>query len=136
MILVPVSDDGWAPAFRCGEFAVVETSDVEPVDGAWSLVRIGSCGDLSIVRLRKWNEEQAATIVEGNGGRSGSYWSMTFGRQRVMTFGAAGENFAHGGFLHMADGPLGDEHMREKIIGRVVGVLGVHDRALNWKGGR
>jgi hypothetical protein len=130
-ILVPISDDGWAPEYRCGEFAVVEVSNREPEDGAMTCIRLDS-GDLKMARLRCWNKSQVETICDRD--EEATYWSMVYGRSPTFGWCQDDDCFTREGHWQFSDGPADDEYLRSKIIGRVIGVLGANDRALNWKG--
>lgn len=144
-LIIPVADDGWSPAFRCGEFAIVDTSDAVPTEDGFFLRR-GSSNNFNIVQLRPHKEEDG--IIAGIKGPpeyirdefgkwhwDGLHWRIRFGAQIVRTLsGAAADiGFGAGGRIHMGDGPLADKYMRREIVGRVIGVLGQPGRALNWR---
>lgn len=129
-IVAPVQDDGRAPYFRCGEFAVVDTTVTEPQNDAFVLVRLSN-NDLKLARLRRWTQRQVETIVPP---REKRYWSIVYGKTPIFGFGPADRWLKQTGSWQMSDGPAGDKLLRTMIIGRVVGVLGADDGASNWKG--
>jgi len=131
-ICFPVPDNGWFPSFRCGEFAIVETSDHEPRSGEFFLRRHEN-GRLAIVQL-KIHDKNSPMQICGRGSR-GIHWHITYGAQTAVRLdGKPANEFGSNGRFHMMDGPLPDKFMRPQIVGRVTGVLGAGERTLNWQG--
>jgi hypothetical protein len=110
-ILVPVHDDAWAPHFTCGQFAIVDTGDRAPTENDFFCIRQVH-GEFRIIRVERWKLGKVRA--------RGPIWSENYGRQAIRRadFSTTEE------FLYMCDGPLPDKHMRERIVGRAVGVLG------------
>jgi hypothetical protein len=131
-ILVPVADDGWAPDFRCGEFAVIEVTWVEPADGVYVYFR-GESNNLRIVQLGLLDENHPLCPIPSEK-FPGPFWKIRYPRQKVL-FGwkPSDDSWAPNGCFHMSDGPMDDRHLRKSIVGRATGVLGDERRALNWK---
>lgn len=112
-ILFPVRDDAWAPHVRKGELAIVSITQCELVEGVLFLRR-GSRGNLNLVQLRKHDNRGHAKIPDHRPGDV--YWHMCFGFRGLFTLDG------RGGRYRSCDGPLADVHMREEILGKVVGV--------------
>ena len=111
-----VRDDGHAPALRCGEWAIVDTSAREPENDALVFYRsvwVDHRGEErvheAIVRLGLMDRTKSRfpTVPEGV-----QMWSLRYGR--VYWPGV--------GVVFSGDGPLTDTTLRENLVGRVVGV--------------
>lgn len=123
---VPVQDDAFAPRLRCGEFAIIDTSNREPEEDAIVFVE-GPELDSTYSAIVQLKAHKGSGVID-RPGRVGPYWWQVFGLQRVTGSAEAVENLEvkHGftrGFIPMADGPLCDAFMREYVVGRVVGVM-------------
>lgn len=130
-ILFPVPNDGWFPLFRCGEFAVVETS-MDELEAKHFYLRSSKYDGPSIVRLEQVDKK--AWGITGPGSR-GILWKVVYPAQTARRLdGGVAEEFGLNGRFHMCDGPAPDKHLRSQIIGRVTGVLGAGNRSLNWMG--
>lgn len=147
-IIFPVADDGWFPAFRTGEFAIVDLDQRIPEENCFMLWRsTGKLGTMAIVRprLHRYEEQEKLSgaratpqyVVNHKSGEEywdGAFWWMTFGARCAYAIDGGPADFGGHDRFHMADGPLSDRYMRQQIVGKVIGVLGKPDRALNWRG--
>jgi hypothetical protein len=127
-----VPDSSFAPHLREGEFAVVDTADVEPVPGEFFVIAYGddrvSAGyrfDLVEPICRKVNYCQA------NAAGSRAYWTDRAGEGEpracwhVLHEASAHVRAARAMGLRpnrLTEGPFTTEHLRSKLIGRVVGI--------------
>lgn len=101
----PVSDDDNWPILRAGEFVVVDPNQTEPVLRELFVVN-WSNGTRRVAETRKWGSWDGIAI----GGLR---------RRKLMTL-AGGEC---GEPMLWNDGPYPPEHLREKLAGRVIGIL-------------
>lgn len=104
-------DDGFSPALRGGDLAVVDMSKREPVEG--QLVYYRHNDHEAIVRLSPW------TL----GRTEPNCWALQYGRQRVIGWKPGGHAGAPNGYITMCDGPVREKFLCENIQGHVVGVL-------------
>lgn len=101
-----VMDERWTPHLRGGEWAIIDPTDREPASGELFLVKVGSptaCNGyvMRIVQL-------TTRPFEGRHGPVMGWW--------------AAHELEHPRAVTMLDGPM-NELIRDKIIGRVVGVM-------------
>ncbi len=120
--LFPVTRTGFEPHLRVGEIAVVDESDVEPLNGELFVIKIRSPfaehPDGCVRRLAQiWPVEHTGVDGEPFIG----WWHGDLCRPRGMA--EVEEWFAKGRMITLCDGPMRLEHMRERIVGRVVGVF-------------
>lgn len=120
-----IRDDGFAPQLRCGEFAVIDTTLCDPVDGEFVLYR--SEHHEAVVRLRLPDQRRYAGQKAVNSGHPLPWWMLLCGRCRVVPvtgrLSPEDEKWAPGGLAMMADGPISEQNLRPLIAGRVVGVV-------------
>lgn len=116
---VPVTDDGFEPQLRCGEFAIVDTEIREPERDVFVLVKGANPGSTysAIVQLYNPDRRRFGT-PPGEPERTGPLWGTSFGLRAMC--GIDGRVIRQ---IKMCDGPMEDELIREMIVGRVVGVL-------------
>jgi hypothetical protein len=126
--LIPT--DKFAPHLKRGEIAVIDTEDREPIQGEIYLVRIMSSRQpegfrRTFVQItsRTFNfvtSHVPHVVTPGLG------WMMHFQMIKHRPRRLTREEVLAGlrdGSIGMCDGPLNTDYMREKIIGRVVGVI-------------
>ena len=101
--LVLVNDNLNWPHLRTGEWAVIDVGDTEVVDGELFLVNMGRREAIKQVIRRK----------EG-------IWFCPFNRPR--TYEECKQWMREGRELVTNDGPLREEYLPEKMLGRVVGI--------------
>lgn len=117
------TDDGGAPHVRAGEIAIVDPADREPRAGELFLVTYGSPerpGARRRTIVEVWPRQhcnEAGTFI--------GWWSGPVIRPRSAA--EAAECFAGlkagGRVVETADGPRTAEHLREALVGRVIGIL-------------
>jgi hypothetical protein len=117
-ILVPIHGDEWAPDFRCGHFAIVDTGPYDVEDRAFFCVRLLN-GAYRIIRTDRW--------TSGVLRRRNPQWCENYGLQFLK--GQPGGEYT-GKAIHYCDGPFSEKYMRKHIVGRVAGVLGEELRFL------
>lgn len=110
-----VDDDSCDPILREGDFAVIDVINRQPVDGT-----------LSLIQWERGGREIVETVlrhdVRRHGSTSGTWWTGVYNRPRGRD--EVQEAFKAGRVVSCMDGPYGDvEHLLEKLIGRVIGVL-------------
>lgn len=124
---VPVTDDGFDPELRCGDFAIIDTANREPEIGAFVFEKSVSpgCDYQGLVQLAHFPLPQGARILPLADGTvtTGPYWRTSYGMTSVYGFDEDSGGFIKNGRIPMGDGPVHDALMREMIVGRVVGVL-------------
>jgi hypothetical protein len=124
----PVDNDRFAPALRCGEFAIVDTSDREPEEGKFVFYRNetdhGTHRSVhqAIVRLLAPDQSIFEAVEEEKEGDR-PLWMLGYGRQWVGDWARKEPFNSPDGFVNSNDGPLTDRMLRENIVGSVVGVL-------------
>jgi len=119
----PVDHDRFAPLLRCGEFAVVDTSSRDPVEGQFVLFRSENPWGVhqAIVRLEQPNQ---STYMEADCATPDRpLWMLIYGRSPVIGWTPACARWAPDGYMTSADGPIGDRCLRGCIAGHVVGVM-------------
>ena len=112
-VIHEVRDDGVAPHFVRGEFALADIEDRTPINDELFLIQWNS-GDREVALLKKrtfnfW-DPKTQTSAPGEG------W-MIVTKSFMVTLGT-GERES----VRWADGPYDEEHLMEKIVGRVVGI--------------
>ena len=125
-LVFPIPNDGWFPVFKCGEFAIIDSSVTQYQEGQFYLWRSlssgASSGLMSIVRLKKHGA--GMDRLTGRNSR-GVHWWMKHPAQIVRHVdGSPCDDLGIGGRVHFNDGPLPEKFMRECILGQVAGVLG------------
>jgi len=115
-MLVP--DERFEPHLQAGEFAVIDPADKEPERGEFYLIAYGSpfgangCSYTFCQLSRRW-----AYLTPGGGlFMARNPGPATEGMERVATW------MTRHGEGHLSDGPFQTEHIRAKLVGRVVGV--------------
>lgn len=113
-----VADDSAEPAFHAGEWLVIDPSQTEPVErepvliewsnGHRAVVQIGS----SVLGEGKWIIRDLATPHDP--AERNAYYRRWFASTN------AGHNPPP---LRTCTGPIGTDHLQEKIVGRVIGVF-------------
>lgn len=111
-IIFPVRDHGSDPHLRFGEYGVVDTTDREPINGELYLIEWNS-GRREFVQA--WARQHQC-----DGRHFIGWWVGDLNRPR--SYGAA-MTALRAGTLTTCDGPYTPEHLIEKIVGRVVGVV-------------
>jgi hypothetical protein len=127
VILLPIYDDGWRPAFRQGEIAVVDTSNCMPEDGAAVCIR-GGQNRFAIVELCQWDEKRTKTVQPAKDTEQ-PYWSMLYEKRRLAKPTPEDLEWAPDGFIRWGDGPVDTRIMKSMLVGRVAGVLGSTETA-------
>jgi hypothetical protein len=114
--VLPVTDDDSAPHTRCGEFAIVNVADREP-----------AAGGLFVIRYSAGTPRERCAFVEllpprNHESQSGDFVGWRYGpltkRERVPNDPSGYR------MTRMVDGPLLAEELREKLVGRVIGIGG------------
>ena len=127
-ILVPVRDDRFSPALRCGEFAVVDQNEDWPTMGACYWVRFAKSRDVTVQGAFLFVGEPNEWEIYGK--PSGLHYRVNYGLANVRTLDLRPDPEFAG--LCMGDN-IPSDHLRNLIVGRVVGVLGDGERSINWR---
>lgn len=114
-------DDGFSPALRGGDFAVIDTRRREPVNGQLVHYRSGKHEAIVRLELPPQSAYRSSKKVEAEHPRP--WWLLGYGRQRLINWQPDDHRFAPYGYLSMSDGPLSEKFLRQRIVGHVVGVL-------------
>jgi hypothetical protein len=114
-----VSDNREAPVFRAGDYVVADTTDREPVaEGVYLVEWSNGCRDL----MKTMHASCERRVENGQ-----AYLTMRRdGSHTVWYFHAVVS-----GMFRLCDGPYEVEHMKTKIVGRIVGVID-GDMATEW----
>lgn len=131
-VLVP--DDRFAPHLQAGELAVVDPEDNEPIAGEIYLITVASPLEpdgvkLKLVqlwtqRLRFGSHTADGQVVPDHEDSTG--WWMRFGLKRpavLRAFHTMEAAAAAPSSMALSDGPMREEGVRQKIVGRVVGIV-------------
>jgi hypothetical protein len=122
-LCVPVTDEKSLPHLRPGEFAIVDPTDRAPYSGEVFLIEWNG-GRREFVSVK---ERPARRLDAAPGdcawwvGAPGQPWrapSVKVSRERVMQ---------EASMFGLVDGPLDRDHLQEKLVGRVVGILHAAD---------
>lgn len=118
-----VDDDRFAPHLKRGEWALVDPFDREPISGELYIVKINDtfapCGfTRQLVQLRQRAPDERYTP----GGGWMLHFSIIRHYGRRLTTDEIFQKLRTGE-MAMCDGPLNERGIREKILGRVVGVI-------------
>ena len=100
-VTVP-AEEGSEPHLHRDEFAVIDTSDHEPVHGELYCIRAERFDGVRF-RIRQMVRDRDVNWCEGGPGIG---WYIRLANREVMS---------------LSDGPLRTDHARSKIFGRVVG---------------
>lgn len=98
-----VPDDRAEPHLHAGDIAIVDPDDREPDHGDLFLIQFNG-GRQQVVEIRRHP-------------RLAGFWSPHWG-MTIQTLDGR-----HMKVVGWSDGPYSTDHMREKLIGRVVGIL-------------
>ncbi|HMO30411.1 hypothetical protein [Enterovirga sp.] len=128
-----VPDDAFAPHLKAGEMAVIDPEDRGPVAGELFLVKIMSPLEpdgirLRLVQLRPKLLRMGTILPDGRAvpdAEDSVGWWMHFSLIRHHGRLSREEVIAElrAGRMSLCDGPLQPLDMRQKIVGRVVGVV-------------
>lgn len=123
-----IRGDDCLPHIRSGEFAVIDTTDREPINGELFALRY-SRGEPVVAQLSL----REIRPTEAGGGPIACWWAVSCNRPRShaerMAWGRSGRS------IPMADGPYGAdadglEYLASKLVGRVVGIYAPDFRAV------
>jgi hypothetical protein len=129
-IAFPVTNSMCEPHLHCGEFAVVDTNDREPQHGEVYVIQYSNGREIVHISRRRGNGDGIVRWFAGNLAAT-----LLSPEQKDATIkGIVSDEIASpalGAFLSlcMSDGPYNSDHLREKLVGRVVGVLALLSRA-------
>jgi hypothetical protein len=120
-----VTDGQDAPVFSPAEFVVADTADTEPVAGGMFLVEWNN-GSRSIMETRptachRRIENGHSVLSLRKDGPDVCWWFDPIVRPRSAE--ETKEWVRQGRMMSTSDGPYDLEHMRTKIVGRIVGVV-------------
>lgn len=108
-----VTDRSAEPHFRHGDFAIVDTSDRDPFNGEMFLIE-WSNGNRSVVEAV--GREYHIRPRDGSAPRDELGWTAEFRNVVSSLDGSGARN------MRWFDGPYREEHFREKLVGRVIGI--------------
>lgn len=117
-----VTDNRTEPHIRFGEIAVIDTQDREPLAGELFLIRynhpLHASGILKLVQIIR-------KTTPPFGDEKSPFWAAPYAPQSdVPGYGK----------LRMIDGPYDAKYLREKLVGRVIGIMEVFRDSLREGG--